>query len=245
VSLRHALATLALGPVLLAQGRRVRRTVPELPEAAGARSGESGSGPRLRLLIAGDSAAAGVGAATQDEALSGQIAVALAPTFRLQWTLLAFSGATTADLLVRLAQEPRRDYDVVLTSMGVNDVTGRRSLATWRRQQRQLVLLLAERFGARQILLSGLPPMHRFPALPQPLRWYVGSRARDFDRALAELADAQPGCEFLSLGYEMMAPQAMAADGFHPGPPVYARWAAEAARRIVRRQSRRPSEPLR
>jgi hypothetical protein len=33
--------------------------------------------------------------------------------------------------------------------------------------------------------LSGLPPMHRFPALPQPLRWYIGSRARDFDRALA------------------------------------------------------------
>jgi hypothetical protein len=30
--------------------------------------------------------------------------------------------------------------------------------------------------------------MHRFPALPQPLRWYVGSRARDFDRALEELA---------------------------------------------------------
>jgi hypothetical protein len=39
-------------------------------------------------------------------------------------------------------------------------------------------------------VLSGLPPMHRFPALPQPLRWYVGSRARDFNRVLAELAGA-------------------------------------------------------
>jgi hypothetical protein len=44
------------------------------------------------LLVVGDSAAAGVGAATQDEALSGQLAVALAPTFRLHWKLLAFTG---------------------------------------------------------------------------------------------------------------------------------------------------------
>jgi lysophospholipase L1-like esterase len=238
--MRHLIATLALAPILLAQGRHVRRTAPELPEPRGPRTGAVGNGPLLRLLVVGDSAAAGVGAATQDEALSGQLAVALAPTFRLHWKLLAFTGATTADMLDRLRREAAASYDVVVTSLGVNDVTGRHSLAAWRRQQEQLVELLATRFGARRILLSGLPPMHRFPALPQPLRWYIGSRAREFDRVLAEVAASRPGCEFLALGHEMMDVSAMASDGFHPGPPIYALWAREAARRITQEKESSP-----
>ena len=235
MSVRHALATVVLAPVLLLQGRHVRRTVALLPEPEGSREGASGKGPVLRLLVAGDSAAAGVGAQTQDDALSGRIVAGLADSFHVKWKLLAFTGATTADLLAHLQGQPAEDFDVVVTSLGVNDVTGRRSLSDWHRQQGQLVALLENKFRARHILLSGLPPMHRFPALPQPLRWYIGSRAQDFDRALASLAHRRAGCEFVKLGYAMMDTEAMAADGFHPGPAIYGLWAAEVVRRIVAR----------
>jgi lysophospholipase L1-like esterase len=235
VSLRHALATVALAPVLLLQGRHVRRTVALLPEPEGSRKGASGKGPLLRLLVAGDSAAAGVGAQTQESALSGRLVAGLVESFHVEWKLVAFTGATTADLLAHLEALPAEDFDVVVTSLGVNDVTGRRSLNDWRRQQEQLVALLANKFHARLILLSGLPPMHRFPALPQPLRWYIGGRAKDFDRALASLADSRAGCEFVKLSYATMNPQTMAADGFHPGPAIYGLWAAEIVRRIVAR----------
>jgi lysophospholipase L1-like esterase len=220
---------------LLLQGRHVRRTVALLPEPAGLREGAAGGGPLLRLLVAGDSAAAGVGAQTQDDALTGRLVVGLRDSFHVKWKLLAFSGATTADLLAHLEELPAEDFDVVVTSLGVNDVTGRRSLADWRRQQGQLIELLENKFRARHILLSGLPPMHRFPALPQPLRWYIGSRAQDFDRTLASLADRRARCEFVKLSYAMMDTEAMAADGFHPGPPIYGLWAAEVVRRIVAR----------
>lgn len=240
MSLRHTLATIALGPLLLAQGKRVRREVPTLPEPPGARQGIHGHGPNLRLLVVGDSAAAGVGADTQDRALAGQLAISLAPTFRLHWTLLAFTGATTADLLRRLAREPATRFDVVVTSLGVNDVTARLSLDSWRRQQLALVDLLRERCGAGHIVLSALPPMHRFPALPQPLRWYVGARARDFNRVLAGLARERPGCDYLELDHGTMDVSAMADDGFHPGPPLYALWAREAARRISDYKKEKP-----
>ena len=233
--MRHALATIALAPVLLAQGRRVRRTVALLPEPDGARDGASGSGPLLRLLVAGDSAAAGVGAQTQDDALTGRVVAGLAPSFHVRWKLLAFTGATTAGMLDHLEKTPAEHFDVVLTSLGVNDVTGGCSLGHWRRRQEQLIVLLRDKFHARHILLSGLPPMHRFPALPQPLRWYIGSRARDFDRVLSSLARNHASAEFVKLGYAMMDPRAMAADGFHPGPAIYGLWAAEAVRRIVAR----------
>ncbi len=61
--MRHALVTAALAPLLLWQGRHVRRVTPRLPEAAGPRAGTTGHGPPLRLLVLGDSAAAGVGVA--------------------------------------------------------------------------------------------------------------------------------------------------------------------------------------
>ena len=54
-----ALARILLAPLLLWQGRQVRRRVPKLPEASGARLGLIGSdhaghaAPRLRLLIVG------------------------------------------------------------------------------------------------------------------------------------------------------------------------------------------------
>ena len=58
---------LALSPLLVAQALRTRARVPRLPEAAGAREGVHGRGAtRLRLLIAGDSSAAGVGVTTQE-----------------------------------------------------------------------------------------------------------------------------------------------------------------------------------
>ena len=79
--MRHALATVLLGPLLLLQGRHVRRVTPTLPEPPGDRRGITGTGPELRLLILGDSAPADVGASHQSEALLGQLVSALAHEF--------------------------------------------------------------------------------------------------------------------------------------------------------------------
>ena len=58
------ISKVVLGPVLLAQGRRVRRTALRLAEAAGERSGLvviDSVQPELKLLFVGDSTMAGVG----------------------------------------------------------------------------------------------------------------------------------------------------------------------------------------
>ncbi|EKS9872121.1 SGNH/GDSL hydrolase family protein, partial [Burkholderia cepacia] len=47
----YPFATAALGPLLFAQGRYVRRVTPRLPEAAGPRDGVAGDGPPLRVLV--------------------------------------------------------------------------------------------------------------------------------------------------------------------------------------------------
>jgi lysophospholipase L1-like esterase len=220
----HQLATIALGPVLLAQGLAARRRIPRLPEPPGAREGRTGRGAPLRLLVTGDSAAAGVGAEHQDDALLGQLIRELGCDFELQYRLDARIGATTATTLEGLGRLTNMRYDVVVTSLGVNDVTSGTRRSTWRRRQRALVDLLRESFGAKLIVLSGLPPMHGFPALPQPLRWYLGRRATQFDADLDNHVCDGPDTAYVNLRFTQDA-GLMAADGFHPGPGIYAEWA--------------------
>lgn len=230
----YHVATLGLGPVLVVQGVRARRSILRLDEPAGARSGSEGSGPALRLLIAGDSAAAGVGAATQHEALSGQLAAQLGSGFHVSWKLIAQTGLTVRDVIGRLEATAPERFDVALISVGVNDVTGRTRSTAWIRRLKALIGLLESRFGVEHILLSSLPPMHVFPALPQPLRWYLGYRARQLDAMIRTIAAADARCEYLPIDFPFEQ-RYMAADGFHPGAPAYRAWASAAAHVIRRR----------
>ncbi|KVG67335.1 SGNH/GDSL hydrolase family protein [Burkholderia cenocepacia] len=230
----YPFATAALGPLLFAQGRYVRRVTPRLPEAAGPRSGEAGDGPPLRVLVLGDSAAAGVGVATQSDALAGQLARALAVTHRVSWKLLARTGLTTQDLVDWLAAEPAEPFDVAVTSLGVNDVTGGVSPARWLAAQAALVGLLAARFQVEHAVLSAVPPMERFPALPQPLAWYLGLRAKRLNAALAGWAATQPHCTFLRVALPLER-HLMAADGFHPAAAACAAWAGQVAAALRQR----------
>lgn len=227
------LTTLLLGPWLLAQGLYVRRMTVKLPEAAGDRQATAGHGPALRVLILGDSAAAGVGVAHQDQALAGQLGACLAKRFEVNWTLLAATGLDTQQVISLVDASADLTFDVVLVSVGVNDVTQRIDPSTWIALQQQLIDRLKQKFGAPFVILSQVPALHRFPALPQPLRWYLGRRADAFNRALAALVQRNEGCQLLTTDFPF-SPEAMAADGFHPGPAIYTRWAHEAARCILR-----------
>lgn len=234
MSRTESLAKILLGPLLLVQGLYTRRVTPRLPEAEGERLGEAGSGDVLRLLIVGDSAAAGVGAATQGEALSGRLVERLADDYRVSWKLWARSGLDSQGLLDLLEQHAPEPFDVALLSIGVNDVTSSLTLDQWLARQQRLIALLGDKFAVKQIVLSPLPPMHLFPALPQPLRWFLGFRARRFNAHLADLAARMDQCTMLSTPLTP-EPDLMASDGFHPGPMLYRQWADDAARVIDQR----------
>ena len=236
-------AKLALAPVLVAQGRRVRRAALRLPEAQGDRQGAHGHGPRpTRLLLVGDSAIAGVGADHQRDALAGQLGARLAERLgadvhRVEWRLVARSGVDTAEAtaLLDAAWSDLGDTlraDVAVVGVGVNDVTGQLPPDRWLRDVEALVDRLRGRHGARCVILCGLPPMHLFPALPQPLRWYLGACARGHDRALRDWAAGRVGV--CVHGFPLSTDRTlMAVDGFHPGPAGYRAWAASLAERVA------------
>jgi lysophospholipase L1-like esterase len=229
----YRLLVLGLSPLLLMQGLYVRKVTPRLPEASGARTGETGSGPAMRVLILGDSAAAGVGTEIQQHALSGQLAERLAGNYRLSWQLWAENGRTSGQCVDLLERQPPEAFDTVLISLGVNDLTRGLSLEKWLGQQQRLTDLLAGKFSARHVIFTPLPPMHHFPALPQPLRWVLGARARQFNRVLQGFVAARPHCSLLAFDLPMQA-EFIASDGFHPSATTYALWAEQAAAAINR-----------
>ena len=229
----HLFATVILGPLLLIQGRMVRRNTPRLAEPEGVRQGIGGAGPPLRLLIIGDSAAAGVGVTHQKDALCGQLVALLAQHFTLSWALHAKTGATTADTIEHVNTMGSQTFDVVLTSLGVNDVTSGSQRSKWLAQQNALFTFCQHTFSSQLIVITALPPLHAFPALPQPLRGYLGRRATQFNAQLEQLTLGDKGKHFLALKMTDKK-DAMAADGFHPGADSYRQWASQAAAVITK-----------
>ena len=221
-------------PVLLAQALYLRRTVLRLPEPPGPRNGTLGAGPPLRLLILGDSSAAGVGVTHQDEALRGQLVALLAPHATVEFKVLAVTGARTGDVLQWLDALPSVEFDVVVVALGVNDVTKGVSLRRWLRQQARLLDRLVQDFGAQYVAVSGLPPMRDFPLLPQPLRWVLGRQAERFDRALHRMVQKRVDSSLITIDLRVGAHN-MSRDGLHPGPDVYAAWAEAVAGQILAR----------
>ena len=66
--------------------------------------------------------------------------------------------------------------------------------------------------------------MHLFPALPKPLRWYLGARAKRLNSELKKIAEGCDQCEFVTTNIPLEATY-MAEDGFHPGALAYSIWA--------------------
>jgi lysophospholipase L1-like esterase len=231
---------LALLPLLLWQGRQVRRIALRLPEAEGPREGVAGTGKVcLRILIVGDSSAAGVGAKNQTQALAGRLSEALSQRLggSVVWQLIARSGDTTRVSLTAVRTMQLYPADVMVTALGLNDVIAQVPTETWLTRLDKLDRAAARRAGVKHIVHSGIPPIHSFPLLPNPLRWVLGSDAQRYNRALSAWVQRWPERWWLPLPFENDQPSdssvLMAEDGFHPGPPIYALWAEQLAGMIA------------
>jgi lysophospholipase L1-like esterase len=185
-----------------------------------------------RVLVAGDSGAAGVGVATQEEALCGQLVYRLSQHHRVEWSVLAANGLDSPGLVKLLEGAPISRFDVVVLSMGANDVTCLCSPQRWVQWQTQLAELISHRFAPHLLVHSAVPPMHQCLALPQPLRWFLGRWALEMNLLLSDLLNGQQK-RTMHWHPEATTSDGMAADGFHPSAHGYARWADELSQRIL------------
>ncbi|MEO5919963.1 MAG: SGNH/GDSL hydrolase family protein [Pseudolysinimonas sp.] len=217
----------AQSAVVLSQGRRLKRTTPHLPDAALPWQGEL-TGPRtLRLLVLGDSTAAGVGAATQQEALPGRLADALhARTGRgIRWRAAGKNGATSREIIDRFLDDALVEpADLLFLTIGANDAMTIRGTGAFVRDVR----LILDAFDARNpgafVLMSSLPVFGRFGLLPQPLRTSLYRHSLALEAGARAAVDRRPNA-LMSSDPPPYAEDFWAGDFFHPSSSGYRDWA--------------------
>lgn len=214
-------------PVLIVQGRRLRRDTPRLPDAAQPWNGTLAGPHPLRLLVLGDSTAAGVGAETQDDALPGNLARELNARFGrgVEWRAIGENGATSRDLIERYLDDATAEaYDVIFLTIGANDALGLRPRWAFRRDIHTLLQRLRAASPAAQILVSSLPAFFRFELLPNPLRWNLYLHSQSLEDAAREVVARLDGVH-MSPPPPPYTDGFFATDLFHPSAIGYRDWA--------------------
>jgi lysophospholipase L1-like esterase len=221
------LAALPTAPVLLAQAKRLRRDTPRLADAAQPWVGEVSGDDPLTLLVIGDSTAAGVGALTQDEALPGNLARALAVRTGqgIRWRAMGENGATARDLRERYLKEATgASYDFVFLTVGANDALGIRSRGAFTKDMRAILERLRASSPNAQILVSSLPAFIRFELLPNPLRFNLYLHSMSLEDGARAVVARMPGIH-MSPPPPPYADGFFATDLFHPSATGYRDWA--------------------
>ncbi|UYN82935.1 MAG: SGNH/GDSL hydrolase family protein [Microcella sp.] len=226
----------AQAPVLLAQGRQLRRDTPRLPDAPLPWSGtvepsvpdvEGRASRPLHLLVIGDSTAAGVGVDHADLGLGGRLAEALARrTARpVHWRAAGRNGATAGDLVKHFAA-PALDEptDLVFLTVGANDALALRSTRAFRRDVRRLIELTFSEHPQAALLMSSLPAFFRFTLLPDPLKRSLYRHSQALESEARTLVDAHPRAH-MSPPPPPYTDGFFASDDFHPSALGYQDWA--------------------
>lgn len=260
-----------LAPIYLYQGRKVKRNTLRLPEPEGIRCGRiklnvakndgNDDQQTLSLMIVGDSAAAGVGSRTQQDALIGKLIPeikqqalaneAFGQQFNdLTWSLQATTGHTSFDILRRLylLPKPAQPVDVMVLSVGVNDTTKNVSTAQWQQQIEAIIAIAQRKFVVQHLIFVRLPQMAQMPALPAPLNSFVGAKALKLDEILQQICNDHDGVTYMATDFARMMDEhaaeytngapidisvMFADDGFHPSSVMYGYWAQQLAELIV------------
>jgi lysophospholipase L1-like esterase len=221
------LISLPLLPVVLAQGIWVRRRTPRLPDAEGRAWGSiAGTGPGINLVLLGKSTVAGVGASTQQGALACKTATCLSHQIdrTVYWRAIGRSGITARETLTELV--PRLEgtrTDVLVIVLGVNDVLRLTSSSRWAMDKSLLIAAVRDYCGNIPVVLAGVPQMNHFPALPNPLRFVLGSRSSRLDAVSRRLADSMDSVLYSGVDLKDRR-DLFCVDGFHPSEAGYEIW---------------------
>jgi lysophospholipase L1-like esterase len=186
------------------------------------------TGPALSYVVLGDSTAAGLGA-RYDDGIAVQTTRHLAKGRQVTMHNFSVSGARMRDVLEKqLPQAEKVRSDLVLISVGANDVTHLTAIPSMRRRLRQSVRRLRTINPQVRIVITGAPDMGSPPRIPWLLRGISSLRTKMVNRMFRSEA-AKLGLAFAPIA-ERTGPlfrrdrTLFDTDRFHPNARGYAAW---------------------
>ncbi len=218
---------LPFAPFLYLQGQYTRRKIGRLPDASGETRGFCGDDcpDAVRLLVLGESTAAGVGARTHETGLAGHFSRFLSAKIArpVAWDVVGRSGITVKETIHELVPKiPAEDYDYVLLALCGNEVLKLRSPRTFRRDMRRLIGILREKNPRAVFFITNAPAVRLSPVLPQPIKFILGHLSALHDANAREFTAQMQNVFYFHQPTEV--PPDFFADGIHPSEKGYAAW---------------------
>ncbi|MER7275435.1 SGNH/GDSL hydrolase family protein [Dactylosporangium sp. NPDC000244] len=215
---------LVLGQALLA-----RKTIPQVvspPPRANGLYGTQFEGTPVRLVVLGDSSAAGYGALSPSETFAAAVAAGLAEQLRrpVWMRCLAVVGAESKGLPPQVEVALRQRPDVAVICIGGNDVTHRVSIPTAVRHLVRAVRVMRE--AGVEVVVGTCPDLGTIRPIQPPLRWLARRWSRQMATAQT-IAVVEAGGRTVSLGdllgelFYAEPDRMFSLDRFHPSGAGY------------------------
>jgi lysophospholipase L1-like esterase len=238
-------------PILYFLGKKVRKSVPSLPEASENVTGSIlGKGSDLHILGIGESSVAGVGVTDFKDSITGQCAKKINELTQktVHWQVLARNGYTAERANLKLVPRiPDRNFDFVLIGMGGNDTFKFSSPLSFRKNMVVLIENVQKRQPTAQIVLINMPPIADFPAFPWIFKFIMGNLVALHRKVLLDVPQQFQKVSFIDevitfdnyikkTGSNLTVNDFFS-DGIHPSAMTYSIWGGDVGVFIVNKMS--------
>lgn len=242
-----SIITIPLLPLMYLQGRKIKATVPKLPEAQGVNGFCSVfSKKTIRMITIGESTIAGVGVRTHQEGFTGALANELATKLKtnIDWKVYAKSGYTAKRIkekILHLITE--KSIDFVVIGLGGNDAFELNTPRKWNKDVRELIKSLRLKFKEVPIVFINMPPIKEFPAFTSLIKFTIGNLVAILGKELETIVKdfehvyyytRNVSCVDLIERFNLkIQPEDCFSDGVHPSKTTYQIWAKDVSNFIT------------
>ncbi|PQJ81193.1 SGNH/GDSL hydrolase family protein [Polaribacter glomeratus] len=242
------LISIPLLPLMYFQGKNIRKSVPQLPEAKEPKGFVNGNfNKTINILSIGESTIAGVGVDYHKNGFTGTLATTLSTALKsnINWRVYAKSGYTVKQVCSKIIPKiEETTADIIVIGMGGNDAFTLNSPKKWISDINKLIDLLQHKYPKTPIIFTNMPPIKEFPAFTKTIKFVIGNLVEILGKELNNNIKNKENVfyydEIITLkewskkhSVTDSNPKTYFSDGVHPSLLTYQIWGKEIGEFIV------------
>lgn len=207
-------------PILIQLGKNLRKKITRLTPYSEAVIHKSDS-PKSKILIIGESTAAGVGASSVEKTISSQVFHQLEKDHDIY--NLGKNGLRAFQLKTLFSKgnpDELSKMDIVIILIGANDCFKFTSPHKFNAALGQFLEEMTSIGSVKKIIIPTIPPVNQFPAIPGIIRFFLGWHRSIIAREIIHLKTKFPLVDF-EHSSEKFPKNFFASDGIHPSDLGY------------------------
>lgn len=246
-----AVISIPLLPILYYQGKKIRASVPVLPEAKNPNGYlKTSSNKTLKVITIGESTIAGVGVDFHKNGFTGALAkeITAKTGVSILWKVYAKSGYTVKMISKRIIPKlEETNADIIILGFGGNDAFTLNSPDLWIFQINNLIKKLKKKYPKTPIYFSNMPPIKEFPAFTKTIRFVIGNLVELLGKRLSKRLKNTQNVYFNNETITLESwiqkyningnIDSFFSDGVHPSLVTYQVWGKDMANFIINTRS--------